>query len=206
MGKGTQAQRLCERFSAGHLSSGGVLRAQIARDTPLGRAVKATIEAGKLVSDDDLFASLDAELRSLSQSGKDFLLLDGVPRNLSQVPRLDLILSGLGLRVDKVIFLFAEVQDLVTRLSARWSCGACGAVYSFDVAPTKEFVCELCKSEGSVTQRADDAPEAVRHRFEVFLRDTAPLIEVYKSRGLVDLISGLRSADEVFDELVTKFS
>jgi adenylate kinase len=201
VGKGTQAGLLAERTGASHVSTGALLRDEIASGSELGLKVQGIIHRGDLVSDDDLFACLESGLvRALARKTA-LVILDGVPRNRSQVPRLDEALEHHGLRVEAALYFGAPVEKLIERFAKRWSCSACGAVYALDVAPVKEASCARCAGVGTLYRREDDGAAAVQHRFSVYERETAPLLSDYRARGLLSEISGLGTGDEVFQAM-----
>ena len=172
-GKGTQAARISEWLNIPTLSTGEMLRGHIKQDTELGKAAKGHIDAGRLVPD-DLVISMLKERLALPDV-KNGLILDGFPRTKQQAETLDGILD-----IDHVIYLAVPPEAIVWRMSGRRVCPNCGATYH---TSWKDFS-ETCPKCGeTLTVRDDDKPETVRHRIEVYLEQTAPLIEFYKSRG-----------------------
>lgn len=172
-GKGTQAARLSTLFNIPAIATGDIFRANIKNETPLGIEVKSIVDAGDYVPD-----SLTNELVRSRLEEPDALsgfLLDGYPRTLSQVNFLDAILAQKQLGLDAVIRLVADVEAVVARLRKR------------------------ATEQG----RVDDSEEAIRHRQDVFLRETAPLIEVYGERGLLVVVDGIGGVDEVGDRILT---
>lgn len=203
VGKGTQASLLKERIGALHISTGAVLRSEVESRSSLGRQVEATMAAGDLVEDEIIFMCLQRALVSGKGAprGGGIVVLDGVPRNLRQVGMLDDALGEVGLRVDLAIALVAQVEELVSRLSRRWSCSACASVFSLEDAPASDLRCPTCGALGAVKRRADDEPDSIRHRFMVYDASTAPVLSAFASRGLLKQINGLASQEEVFAEL-----
>ncbi|QJA00794.1 adenylate kinase [Leifsonia sp. PS1209] len=166
-GKGTQASRITTAYGIPDISTGDIFRANIKNETPLGLQVKAIVDAGDYVPD-----SLTNELvtnRIAEDDAKNGFLLDGYPRTLDQVAYLDELLEKNGQKLDAVIQLVADQDEIVARLSKR------------------------AQEQG----RADDSEEAIRHRQEVYVRETSPLIDVYRSRGLLVEVDGLGDMDEV---------
>lgn len=198
VGKGTQAALVAERFGGEHVSTGALLRGESSSGSQLGLKVKDLMARGDLVSDTDLFLCLESHLDRLDSSESVLLLLDGVPRNVSQVGRLDEVLRDRGMKVDKVISLTAPVEELVERFRKRWSCGKCGAVYSFESEPGVDASCSRCGASGKFERRADDGEEAVRHRFGIFREETAPVADMYAAKGLLQSVDALRGTEEVF--------
>jgi len=199
VGKGTQALRLADDMGAAHVSTGDLLRAARRNGTPLGRKAQAFMDAGELVPDDLILELVREHLCGLPV-GKD-VLLDGFPRTIAQAERLDEVLAAVGLRVDVVALFEAPDDVLVKRLSGRRSCAKCGAVFNvhFD-PPSSEGVCDRCGAE--LVQRADDSADTVRRRLEVYLEQTAPLIDHYAGHdaGLVTI-----DADRPFDAVYEAF-
>ncbi|GAB3573745.1 adenylate kinase [Leifsonia lichenia] len=166
-GKGTQASRITTAYGIPDISTGDIFRANIKNETPLGVQVKAIVDAGDYVPD-----SLTNELvtnRIAEDDAAGGFLLDGYPRTLDQVAYLDELLETNGQKLDAVIQLVADQDEIVSRLTKR------------------------AKEQG----RADDSEEAIRHRQEVYVRETSPLIDVYRSRGLLVEVDGLGEVDEV---------
>lgn len=201
VGKGTQAGLLAERLGAVHVSTGALLREEIATGSPLGKSVESTIHRGDLVSDDDLFGCLEGCLERALARNNGLLLLDGVPRNRSQVPRLDEVLSRYGLKVSAAIYLSAPVERLVERFARRWSCSSCGAVFALDADQAADAACSRCGKEGALVRRQDDSASSVKHRFSVYENETSPLLVDYRERGLLKEVDGLGSGEEVFQSL-----
>lgn len=197
VGKGTQCGLLAERLGVKHVSTGGLLRAEIGSGSELGRTVKEVVSAGKLVNDELLFSCLGSFLkRSSLDSG--VLLLDGVPRNVPQVSGLDAILSGFGLKVDAVVSLVAPVEMLVERFSKRWTC-SCGQVEAFESeAIAMSAKCQKCSSVGRFSRREDDRPEVVSNRMEIYHNETAPVQALYSKRGKVFEVDGLKPVETVY--------
>lgn len=203
-GKGTQAGLLASRLGAKHVSTGGILRSQIASGSELGTRIKGIVESGRLVDDDTLFAALEADLTGL-KNGTDILILDGVPRTVSQVSRLDTSLTRLGLSVGKVLYISAPLERLVERFAKRWTCKSCGNVFSFSTKGEAEAAtCGACGTKGAMYRRADDAPEAVERRFRVYEEETLPVVEQYQRHNLVRNVDGLQSQELVYVEVAAE--
>lgn len=199
VGKGTQAGFLSMRLGLEHVSTGALLRSEIASGSSLGAKVKAVVESGSLVNDELLFECLESGLMRLSQGTAKVAILDGVPRTLSQVEKLEKALSARGLKVDSVVALTAPVESLVERFAKRWTCTKCSAVESFgspDAAASA--TCKKCGSHASFMRREDDAPEAVRKRLSIYHEETAPLVDVYRKKGSLFEVDGLRPPEWVY--------
>lgn len=186
-GKGTVAARLAREFGFLHVSTGDLLREEVARNTPLGQLAKGYMERGELVPDEVILSMV----RKLVDAKKG-VLFDGFPRTLAQAEGLEQFAE-----VDLVVFLEVSEEEVVRRLSSRRICSRCGAVYNLVTRPPKvEGICDLCG--GPLVQREDDKPDVVAHRFEVYMKDSAPLIAYYEKRGLLRRIKADRPPEEVF--------
>ena len=165
-GKGTQAVKIVEKYHIPHISTGDIFRANIKNGTELGKKAKAYMDKGELVPD-DLVCEI-ATSRLLEDDCKDGCLLDGFPRTVYQAEKLDEFLEKHGKKVDKVLDIAVEKDELMTRLIGRRVCKACGATYHVtNMPPKKEGVCDKCG--GELMQRADDTEETVENRIEVYL-------------------------------------
>lgn len=199
-GKGTQATGLVDEYGVKHISTGGILREAKAAGTPLGRQAQRYMEQGELVPDAVVIGLVRERLVQPEVTTMGFLL-DGFPRTEAQAVALDEILSELNQPLTAAINLQVEPELLIRRLSQRRTCRGCGAVYHLENMPTKvPGVCDACG--GEVYQRSDDAEATVRHRFEVYATQTAPLIAYYAARKLLVEIDGSRAVDKVREAIV----
>lgn len=195
-GKGTHATWLAEHRGLLHLSTGDMLRAAVREGTELGAQAKSFMDAGKLVPDSLIIDMLFATMTE--RGADDGWILDGFPRTGPQAEALDARLSERGEALDAVLLFEVESEELVQRLSSRLTCKNCGAIYNRRLkAPSVEGVCDRCG--GEVITRADDQPEAVRKRLDVYAEQTAPLIEYYESRDKLLVIDAAQSIEDVRD-------
>ncbi|HEY2141113.1 MAG TPA: adenylate kinase [Solirubrobacteraceae bacterium] len=194
-GKGTQADRLREDFGLPHISTGDMLRAQVAEGTELGREAKRYMDAGELVPDSVIVGMIIDRIGE-ADAGDGFLL-DGFPRNERQADALAEALSGLGRRLTAALLIEVPDEELVRRLAGRRVCVKNpGHIYHVDFDPPKHE--GICDQDGSrLIQRDDDREETIRRRLEVYHRQTEPLIGYYDCAGLLRRFDGRRSADEV---------
>lgn len=172
-GKGTQAVGLAERIGGAHISTGDIFRANVSQQTELGQEAQRYMDAGEYVPDSVTNAMVEDRLGQ--DDARDAFILDGYPRTVDQVRTLDGILEGLGTRLDAVIELVVEPEELIQRLLKR----------------------------AETSGRTDDTEEVIRHRQEVYTAETAPLIDVYRERGLLRQVDGLGDIDEVATRIDT---
>ncbi|MGV9502888.1 adenylate kinase [Streptomyces sp. NPDC003642] len=194
-GKGTQAAFLAKNLSIPHISTGDLFRANISRQTELGKLAKSYMDAGNLVPDEVTIAM--AKDRMQQPDAVNGFLLDGFPRNVSQAEALDELLESEGMQLDAVLDLEVPEDEVVKRIAGRRVCRNESA-HVFHVTykpPAKEGVCDVCG--GELYQRDDDSEETVRKRLEVYHTQTEPIIDYYKAQGLVVTISALGKVEDV---------
>lgn len=197
-GKGTQAARLQANRGMVQLSTGDMLREAVAAGTPIGLKAKAIMERGELVSDAIVSVLIGERLDSAVDRGAIF---DGFPRTRAQAEALDVLLDERGRRLDHVIELAIDEDELVTRIVGRFSCAKCGTGYHETFRPTQvPGVCDVCGSTEFV-RRKDDNEETVRTRMAEYRAKTAPVLPFYEERGLVRRVNGMASVEEVGAEI-----
>ena len=198
-GKGTQAVRIVEKYNVPHISTGDIFRENIKNGTELGKKAQEYMNKGELVPD-DLVIEI-ATTRLLADDCKEGFLLDGFPRTVYQAEKLDEFLKEHGMELDVVIDIEVEKEELITRLTGRRVCKACGASYHVvNIPPRKEGICDSCG--GELFQRADDTVETVNNRIEVYNEQTMPLVDYYKNADKLAVVDGALSLDAVFAEIV----
>ncbi len=198
-GKGTQAEFLCRQLGIGHLTSGEMFRDHIRRRTPLGEKARPYVEAGQLVPDDITIAMVLEELEGPRCVRG--CLLDGFPRTLAQARALDEALARRGKAIDAVVYLHVPEEELVRRLSGRWTCSRCGAVYhERNSPPHTPGVCDAC--HGPLYQRDDDRPEVVRRRLAVNRAQMEELLQYYRAQGKLKEVDGAQGIEEVREALL----
>jgi len=179
-GKGTQAQFIASHLSIPKISTGDIFRTNVSQGTDLGREARGYMDRGDLVPDSVTIAMVRDRLAE--GDAADGFLLDGFPRTLHQAKVLDELMDELGDRLDVVLELVVDDDEVVRRLSGRRTCRVCGRVWHLDFDPAKvEGVCDQCG--GELFQRDDDREETIRHRLEVYAEQTAPLIDFYADQG-----------------------
>jgi adenylate kinase len=197
VGKGTQAVRLADSVGWEHVSTGDLLRAARREGTELGEKAQGYMDAGELVPDSLILDLVREHLSGIAPEAG--ILFDGFPRTTAQAEGLEGVLAGASRRVDRVVVFEAGDEELVRRLSGRRSCPDCGGVFNVHFTPPAEVGrCDRCG--GILVHRSDDEPETVRHRLEVYQRETAPLIAWYDAADAeVVRVDAERAVDEVHE-------
>jgi adenylate kinase len=198
-GKGTQARMLEEDFGLVQLSTGDLLRAAVAAGTDAGKAAKAVMEAGQLVSDDIVLAILKDRMAQPDVARG--IILDGFPRTDGQAAALDRLLAAAGQKVTAAISLEVDDEAMVGRVAGRYTCGDCGEGYHDEFKlPAKAGVCDKCGGT-AFKRRADDNAETVRARLQAYHAQTAPLIAYYADKGVLERISAMGPIAEIRQSL-----
>ncbi len=197
-GKGTQADKIVEKYEIPHISTGDMFRAAIKGGTELGLKAKAFMDEGALVPD-EVTIGIVRERLSKPDCENGFLL-DGFPRTVPQAEALDALLSDLNKDVEHVLNIQVEQEELIKRLTGRRICKVCGTAYHLIFnPPQKDGECD--KDGGELYQRADDNPETVTNRLEVNMKQTQPLLDYYGNKGVLTNINGQQDIHKVFADL-----
>jgi len=197
-GKGTQAARLQAMRRMVQLSTGDMLREAVAAGTPVGLQAKAIMERGELVSDAIVSALIGERLDAAADKGAIF---DGFPRTGHQAEALEILLGQRGRQLDHVIELVVDEDELVKRITGRFTCAKCGTGYHETFRPTKvPGVCDVCAST-EFKRRPDDNEQTVRTRMAEYRAKTEPILPIYRARGLVRSIDGMAAMDDVAAEI-----
>lgn len=196
-GKGTQCTRLSRHYVVPHISTGDMLRIAVREGTEFGKRAKEIMDAGELVPDDVMVGIVDERLERDDTRRRGFIL-DGFPRTTNQAEELLRITSPRG--IDMAINLDVPREVVLERLVARRVCEDCGANYSTEVPPKYPWTCDVCG--GDVIQRADDTPESINRRLDLYDRQTSPLIDWFEAKGLLETVDGLGHPDDVTARLV----
>ncbi|CAM3898644.1 adenylate kinase [Alkalicoccus chagannorensis] len=197
-GKGTQAEKIVEKYHIPHISTGDMFRAAIKNGTELGMKAKSFMDEGALVPDE---VTVGIVRERLSEDDcKEGFLLDGFPRTPAQASALEEMLDDLGRRLDHVLYIKVPKDDLFKRLTGRWICPDCGAAYHEIYNPPKTE--GKCDKDGSdLIQREDDKPETVDKRLEVNLEQAKPLVDFYEEKGYLRNVDGQQDIDQVFADV-----
>ena len=198
-GKGTQAQRIAEKYGIPHISTGDIFRANIKNGTELGKKAKTYMDQGLLVPDE---LTVDLVIDRVGQDDcKDGYILDGFPRTIPQAECLDAALEKRGEKVDFAIDVEVPDENIVNRMSGRRACVGCGATYHIKYNPTKvDGVCDACGEK--LVLRDDDKPETVQKRLGVYHDQTQPLIDYYTKSGVLKEVDGTVDMEDVFQAIV----
>ena len=197
-GKGTQARELAREWGVPQVATGEMLRDAVAAGTPLGREAKRIMESGGLVPDDVMIGLIAERLRQPDAAGG--FILDGFPRTIAQAEALERLLKDLGHSLDAVLYFEVAEPELVRRLTGRRLCRQCQTAFHLVSAPPRrQGVCDRCG--GELYQREDDGEATVRHRLQVYARQTSPLLDYYRQRGQLIAIDGEGAIDAIRDAI-----
>lgn len=198
-GKGTQAIQIAEKYRIPHVSTGDLFRSNISNNTELGKEAKGYMDAGKLVPD-ELTVRMLFDRVSKDDCANGYVL-DGFPRTIAQAEVLEAELAKRNDKIDYAIDVEVPDENIVKRMGGRRACVKCGATYHIEhVPPKQEGICDSCGSE--LVLRADDAPETVLKRLQVYHEQTQPLIDFYGSRNILHEIDGTQDMNQVFADIV----
>jgi adenylate kinase len=197
-GKGTQASQISQKYGIIHISTGDILRTAVKEGTPLGNLAKSYMDKGELVPDEVVIGIIKERIRK--EDTRNGFMLDGFPRTIPQAEALDNMLGSEGLKIDAVISIEVEDEEVIKRISGRRVCQKCGVMYHIIYDPPKNN--ELCDRCGArLFQRDDDKEEVVRRRLQVYRNQTEPLKEYYKKIGILQSIDGTGTVEQVFGRI-----
>lgn len=199
-GKGTLASRVAAELGIRHLSTGDLLRDAVEKKTDIGRAAEDYMNRGALVPDETIVALLGEELET---RGFDNWILDGFPRTLPQAEILESMLAEKGAAVDRVFLIDLDPEIIVKRLTSRRVCPSCNAIYNLaseEFRPKVDGKCDKCGAD--LIKRKDDEEETIRHRLDVYEKQTTPVIEHYRRSGVLTEVDGSGGADRTAAEII----
>jgi adenylate kinase len=197
-GKGTQSQKLVEKYSIPQISTGDLLREAVASGSELGQQAKVTMDAGQLVSDELVLGIIQERLKQ--PDAKKGFILDGFPRNLAQARSLHAMLEQIGLPLQATLLMDLDSDVLMQRLTGRLSCSRCGAVFNFYTSPPiLENVCDKCGAR--LHRRADDTEATIENRLKVYENQTRPLVDYYSEQGILYTVDAVGEPEGVFRRL-----
>jgi len=198
-GKGTQAEKIVEKYGIPQISTGDIFRANIKGGTELGKKAQEYMNKGELVPDELVVEIVKDRLEQ--DDCKEGFMLDGFPRTVFQAEKLDEFLTGKGIGIDHVLNIDVDPSELIDRIAGRRVCRQCGATFNVATKPTKvEGVCDVCG--GEVYQRTDDNRETVENRINVYFEQTAPLVDYYAKADNLTSIDGSQKMAKVFEDIV----
>lgn len=193
-GKGTQARKLIAKYQLAYISTGDMLREEVAKGTPLGLQAKDIMASGGLVSDELIIAIVKERIKA--DDCKNGFILDGFPRTVVQAQKLDELIGS----IDKAIYINVPDEVMLERITGRLTCPKCGASYhKVSIPPKQEGICDVCGTE--LTQRKDDTLEAGKARLATFHQQSEPLVDYYKEQGHLFEVNGNKDADSIFADI-----
>ncbi|ASN03661.1 adenylate kinase [Virgibacillus necropolis] len=197
-GKGTQAEKISEKYNIPHISTGDMFRLAIKEGTDLGKKAKEFMDQGDLVPDEVTIGIVEERLRKDDcQNG---FLLDGFPRTIAQAEALQTLLANMNEEIDYALHVNVPEEQLVKRLTGRRICPTCGATYHVMYNPPKEE--GICDKDGTeLIQREDDKPETVRTRLDVNIKQSKPLLDYYQEKGYLVTVNGDKEISVVFQDI-----
>ena len=197
-GKGTVAQRLCGERGIPQISTGDILRDAVRKGTELGVKAKSYMDAGKLVPDEVILGMMAKRLAEPDcVSG---YVLDGFPRTSAQAKGLDDLTEGAGTPLEVAVYVDVPEDEVIRRITSRRSCPKCGAIYNVLYSPPKKE--GICDEDGAaLEQRSDDTEEVVKNRYQVYLKETSPLVDYYRGQSKLVTVAGVGGMDDVYSRV-----
>ncbi len=193
-GKGTQARKIIAKYQLAYISTGDMLREEVAKGTPLGLQAKDIMASGGLVSDELIIAIVKERIKA--DDCKNGFILDGFPRTVVQAQKLDELIGN----IDKAVYINVPDEVMLERITGRLTCPKCGASYhKVSIPPKQAGICDVCGTE--LTQRKDDTLEAGKARLATFHQQSEPLVDYYKKQGYLFEVNGNKDADSIFADI-----
>ncbi len=197
-GKGTQAKRIEEQYNIPQISTGDIIRLAIQSKSEWGKKAEEYVRSGELVPDEVVIGIIRERLTQ--DTYRNGFMLDGFPRNLEQAEALNQLLKEIGIQLNLVLQFDVDRDEVIERLSARRICEKCQTPYNMVSKPPKnDEICDIC--QGRVVQRPDDRPEVIMNRLNTYEQQTKPLIDYYRSQGILKVIISKGSIDDVFQQV-----
>lgn len=198
-GKGTVAQRLCSERGIPQVSTGDILREEVRNGTELGLKAKSYMDAGRLVPDEVILGMMAKRLDEPDCASG--YVLDGFPRTLAQAKGLDDMAERAGKPLELAVYVDVPEDEVIKRITSRRTCPKCGAIYNVISSPPKAD--GICDVDGTaLEQRSDDTEDVVRNRYQIYLKETSPLVDYYKAQGKLATVLGVGGVDEVYSRVI----
>jgi len=197
-GKGTQAKKIEEQYHIPQISTGDIIRLAIQNKSEWGKKAEEYVRSGELVPDEVVIGIIRERLTQ--NTYRDGFMLDGFPRNLEQAEALNQLLKEMGIQLKLVLYFDVDRDEVIERLSARRICEKCQTPYNMVSKPPKnDEICDIC--QGRVIQRPDDRPEVIINRLNTYEQQTKPLVDYYRSQGILKIVISKGSIDDVFQQV-----
>jgi adenylate kinase len=207
VGKGTQAKKISSKLNIPHISTGDILREAVGKKTPLGLKAAEIMQKGELISDEIMIGIIKDTIES--EKCANGFILDGFPRTIPQANELEKLLANLKIDDHFLVYLTAEEEEIVRRLTNRRECNNCKSIFAYNEIQDLDK-CPVCKAENSFRHRNDDQESVIRHRLQVFNSSTKPVLNFYEEKNRVIVINGIGNVDnitaEILDSLKKKIS
>jgi len=201
VGKGTQAKKLTSRYGIAHVSTGDILRAEIGSGSVLGKKAEEYVHSGQLVPDELIIDMIREEFNS--DKFKNGFLMDGFPRTLEQAEKFRTLLAELDIKIDKVINITVDENEIIKRITSRIVCSGCKKIFKMsDFEDEEDLKCDICGAE--LNKRKDDSEEIIKNRLEVYWKQTEPLVKFYTELDLLENIDGIGTEDEIFERILAR--
>ncbi|NLJ50251.1 MAG: adenylate kinase [Candidatus Atribacteria bacterium] len=197
-GKGTQAKKIEEQYNIPQISTGDIIRLAIQGKSEWGKKAEEYVRSGELVPDEVVIGIIRERLTQ--NTYRNGFMLDGFPRNLEQAEALNQLLKEIGIQLNLVLYFDVDRDEVIERLSARRICEKCQTPYNMVSKPPKnDEICDIC--QGRVIQRPDDRPEVIMNRLNTYEQQTKPLVDYYRSQGILKIVVSKGSIDDVFQQV-----
>jgi len=197
-GKGTQAKKIEEQYHIPQISTGDIIRLAIQNKSEWGKKAEEYVRSGELVPDEVVIGIIRERLTQ--NTYRDGFMLDGFPRNLEQAEALNQLLKEMGIQLKLVLYFDVDRDEVIERLSARRICEKCQTPYNMVSKPPKnDEICDIC--QGRVIQSPDDRPEVIINRLNTYEQQTKPLVDYYRSQGILKIVISKGSIDDVFQQV-----